>query len=77
MCVCDTAFNLYKTTHGIFHILLYRTKVIVLTVEELLNPNPTEGILESFHQPFEPTDGYALLCLLQAWAQKKDSIWTI
>ncbi|KAG1060417.1 hypothetical protein G6F42_027986 [Rhizopus arrhizus] len=54
-----------------------RTKVIVLTVEELLNPNPTEGILESFHQPFEPTDGYALLCLLQAWAQKKDSIWTI
>ncbi|KAL9556985.1 hypothetical protein MBANPS3_001622 [Mucor bainieri] len=54
-----------------------RTKVIVLTVEELLNPNPTEGILESFHQPFEPTDGYALLCLLQAWAQKKNSVWTI
>ncbi|KAK4516584.1 uncharacterized protein ATC70_011559 [Mucor velutinosus] len=54
-----------------------RTKVIVLTVEELLNPNPTQGILESFHQPFEPTDGYALLCLLQAWAQKKDSVWKI
>ncbi|KAF1797417.1 hypothetical protein V8B55DRAFT_1516331 [Mucor lusitanicus] len=54
-----------------------RTKVIVLTVEELLNPNPTEGILESFHQPFEPTDGYALLCLLQDWAQKKNSVWTI
>lgn len=68
-------FLIYTKIVNIFHY--YRTKVIVLTVEELLNPNPTEGILESFHQPFEPTDGYALLCLLQAWAKKKESIWTI
>ncbi|KAI8967276.1 hypothetical protein BDF20DRAFT_901567 [Mycotypha africana] len=53
-----------------------RCKVIILTVDELLNPHPMEGLLDSFTHTLEPTDGWALLCLLQDWAQSKNSLWT-
>jgi hypothetical protein len=49
--------------------------VIILTVDDIINPNPTEGILKSFNKTLEPTDGYALLCLLQQWTAKKNSTW--
>jgi hypothetical protein len=49
--------------------------VIILTVDELINPSPTEGILDSFSHTLEPTDGFALLCLLQQWTEKKNSMW--
>ncbi|CAO3639118.1 unnamed protein product [Mucor hiemalis] len=52
-----------------------RCKVIILTVDDIINPNPTEGILKSFGKTLEPTDGWALLCLLQQWAVEKNSIW--
>ncbi|OBZ87628.1 hypothetical protein A0J61_04322 [Choanephora cucurbitarum] len=49
-----------------------KCKVIVLTVESLINPEP-QGIFRSFSHRLEPTDGWALLCLLQQWATKQNS----
>ncbi|KAI8328927.1 P-loop containing nucleoside triphosphate hydrolase protein [Choanephora cucurbitarum] len=49
-----------------------KCKVVVLTVESLINPEP-QGIFRSFSHRLEPTDGWALLCLLQQWATKQNS----
>jgi hypothetical protein len=49
--------------------------VVILTVDDIINPDPTEGILQSFDKTLEPTDGWALLCLLQQWTRKKNSTW--
>lgn len=53
--------------------------MVVLTVDKIINPSPTEGILKSFHKTLEPTDGWALLCLLQQWTVEKEStdVWII
>ncbi|KAI8373339.1 hypothetical protein BD560DRAFT_394681 [Blakeslea trispora] len=51
-----------------------KCKVIVLTIESLINPEP-QGIFSSFSHKLEPTDGWALLCLLQQWAQTKRSVY--
>lgn len=50
-----------------------RCKVVILTVDDILNPNITKGLMESFGKTLEPTDGWALLRLLQNWAEEKNS----
>lgn len=56
-------------------LYVHRCKVIILTVDDIINPNPTQGVLQSFDKTLEPTDGWALLCLLQHWAKKNNSTW--
>lgn len=50
--------------------------MIIITVDKLINPDPTEGMFDSFRKnTLEPHDGYALLYLLQQWAKKTNSVW--